>query len=68
MWCLTAMHARAGAPPVETRVGAAVGLVLVGVAALALPVGLTVLTIGLVLSAAVAHHVWASRDVAPLPA
>ncbi|GAA2482309.1 hypothetical protein GCM10009858_20150 [Terrabacter carboxydivorans] len=68
VWCLTVMHARAGAAAVEIRVGVAVGLVLVGVAALALPVGLTVLTIGLVLSAAVAHHVWTTRDVAPLPA
>jgi low temperature requirement protein LtrA len=68
VWCLTAMHAMAGAAAAETRVGGAVGLVLLAVAALALPVGLTVLTIGLVLSAAVAHHVWTTRDVAPVPA
>ena len=62
VWCLTAMHSMAGAPAAETRVGAAVGLVLLVVAALAPPVGVTVLTIGLVLSAAVAHHVWTSRQ------
>src|SRR6478672_8983515 len=61
VWCLTAMHSMAGAPVAETRVGAAVGLVLLVVAALAPPVGVTVLTVGLVLSAAVAHHVWATR-------
>jgi low temperature requirement protein LtrA len=62
VWCLTAMHAMAGAPAAETRVGAAVGLVLLVVAALAPPVGVTVLTVGGVLSAAVAHPVWTSRE------
>ena len=58
-WCLTAMHAMAGAPRVETRAGAAVGVVVLVVAALAPPIGVTVLVTGLVLAAAVAHHVWA---------
>lgn len=64
VWCLTAMHAMAGAPVVETRVGVVVGLVLLAVAAVAPPVGVTVLTTGLVLAAAVAHHVWTTRAVA----
>jgi hypothetical protein len=51
----------AGAPPLS-GVRSAVGLLLLVVAALAPPVGVTVLTIGLVLSAAVAHHVWTSRQ------
>ncbi len=62
VWCLTAMHAMAGASVSEARVGAAVGLVLLLVAALAPPVGVTVLATGLVLSAAVAHHVWTTRE------
>jgi low temperature requirement protein LtrA len=62
-WCLTAMHAMAGAPVVETRVGVVVGLVLLGVAAIGPPVGVTVLSTGLVLAAAVAHHVWTTRAV-----
>jgi low temperature requirement protein LtrA len=64
VWCLTAMHAMAGAPVVETRVGVVVGLVLLAVAALAPPVGVTVLATGLGLAAAVAHHVWTTRVVA----
>ncbi|GAB3877868.1 low temperature requirement protein A [Terrabacter terrigena] len=61
VWCLTVMHSLAGAPAVERRVGVVVGLFVVGVAALAPPVGVTVLTTGLALAAAVAHHVISSE-------
>ena len=64
VWCLTALHAMAGAPAVESRVGVVVGLVLLAVAFVAPPVGVTVLTTGLVLAAAVAHHVWTTRPAA----
>jgi low temperature requirement protein LtrA len=64
VWCLTAMHAMAGAPAVESRVGVVVGLVLLAVAFVAPPVGVTVLVTGLVLAAAVAHHVWTTRPAA----
>ena len=62
VWCLTAMHSMAGAPAAEKRVGAAVGVVVLAVAAVAPPVGVTVLVTGLVLAAAVAHHVWDTRE------
>jgi low temperature requirement protein LtrA len=58
VWCLTAMHSLAGAPAVERRVGIGVGVLVLGVAAAAPPIGVTVLVTGLVLAAAVAHHVW----------
>jgi hypothetical protein len=58
------MHAMAGAPAVESRVGVVVGLVLLAVAFVAPPVGVTVLVTGLVLAAAVAHHVWTTRPAA----
>ncbi|EWT03079.1 low temperature requirement protein A [Intrasporangium oryzae NRRL B-24470] len=62
-WCLTVMHAMAGARPAETRAGVGVGLVVLGVAALAPPIGITVLAVGLVLAVAVAHHVWLTQRV-----
>jgi len=62
VWCLTAMHSMAGAPAGERRVGAATGLLVLAVAALAPPVGVTVLVTGLALAAAVAHHVWSTRS------
>ena len=64
VWCLTAMHAMAGAPVAETRVGVAVGLVVLAVAAVAPPIGVTVLVTGCVLAVAVAQHVWATREAA----
>lgn len=67
VWCLTAMHSLAGAPVAERRVGVAVGVVALVVAAAGPPVGVTVLAIGLVLAAAVAHHVWTDRENSPSP-
>ncbi len=67
VWCLTVMHSMAGAPPAERRVGVAVGLVVLAVAAVAPPVGVTVLVTGLVLAAAVAHHVWTNRENSSSP-
>ena len=62
VWCLTAMHSQAGAPVVERRVGVAVGMAALVVAAVTPPIGVTVLVIGLMLAAVVAHHVWTTRD------
>src|SRR5829696_1597117 len=62
VWWVTTMHAMAGAPETETRVGVTVGVVVLVVAALAPPIGLTVLAIGLALAAAVAQHVWSTRE------
>ena len=62
LWCLTAMHALAGAPTSETRVGVAVGVAVLLVAAVVPAIGITVLMIGVLLAAAVAHHVWTTRD------
>jgi len=64
VWCLTAMHAMAGAPRVETRAGVGVGVVVLVVATLAPPIGITVLLTGLVLAAAVAHDVWITQPSA----
>ncbi|MGO4603252.1 low temperature requirement protein A [Terrabacter sp. 2YAF2] len=64
LWGLTAMHALAGAPTSETRVGVAVGVAVLLVAAVVPAIGITVLMIGLLLAAAVAHHVWSTRDAA----
>ena len=68
VWCLTAMHSRAGAPAVELRVGVAVGVAALAVATLAPPVAITVLAIGVMLAAVVAHHVWQTRADTPTPA
>jgi low temperature requirement protein LtrA len=62
VWCLTAMHSMAGAPAPERRVGVAVGVVVLAVAAAGPPIAVTVLVTGLVLAGAVAHHVWSSRE------
>ncbi|HET9631387.1 MAG TPA: low temperature requirement protein A [Terrabacter sp.] len=62
VWCVTLMHSMAGAPRAQTRFGAATGALAVLVAVAGPPVGLTVLTAGLLLSGAVAHHVWGSRS------
>ncbi|MFM6848882.1 MAG: low temperature requirement protein A [Terrabacter sp.] len=62
VWCLTAMHSLAGAPMVERRVGVAVGVASLAVAAVAPPIGITVLAVGVMLAAAVAHHVWTGRE------
>ena len=67
VWCLTAMHSRAGAPAVERRVGVAVGVAALAVAALAPLVAVTVLAIGVMLAAVVAHHVWQTRADPPTP-
>ena len=64
LWCLTAMHALAGAPTSETRAGVAVGVAVLLVAAVVPAIGITVLMIGVLLAAAVAHHVWTTRDAA----
>ncbi len=64
LWCLTAMHALAGAPTSETRVGVAVGVAVLLVAAVVPAIGITVLIAGVLLAAAVAHHVWTTRDAA----
>ncbi len=64
LWCLTAMHALAGAPTSETRVGVAVGVAVLLVAAVVPAIGITVLVTGVLLAAAVAHHVWTTRDTA----
>ncbi|GAA5026625.1 low temperature requirement protein A [Terrabacter aeriphilus] len=65
VWCLTAMHAMAGAPATELRVGVAVGVLVLVVAAVVPAIGVTVLAVGVVLTAAVVHHVWTTRDPAP---
>ena len=62
LWCLTAMGARGGAPVSETRLGTALGVVILVIASLAPPIGVLVLLTGIVLSGAVAHHVLTSRD------
>jgi low temperature requirement protein LtrA len=62
LWCLTAMHALAGAPTSETRAGVAVGVAVLLVAAVVPAIGITVLVTGVLLAAAVAHHVWTTRD------
>ncbi|GAB2755603.1 low temperature requirement protein A [Terrabacter koreensis] len=67
VWCLTAMHSLAGAPAVERRVGIAVGLAALSVAAVAPPIGITVLALGVMLAAVVAHHVWQTRGGTPTP-
>jgi hypothetical protein len=67
VWCLTAMHSLAGAPAVERRVGVAVGLAALSVAAVAPPIGITVLALGVMLAAVVAHHVWQTRAGTPTP-
>ncbi|MHA3834466.1 low temperature requirement protein A [Terrabacter sp. AAH1] len=67
VWCLTAMHSLAGAPMVERRVGVAVGLAALSVAAVAPPIGITVLALGVMLAAVVAHHVWQTRAGTPTP-
>ncbi len=61
VWCLAVMHAMAGSPRAETRVGAGLGLTVLVIGALAPPIGLTVLLIGLALTAAVAWHVRADH-------
>lgn len=62
LWCLAAMGARGGAPVSETRLGTALGVVILVIASLAPPIGVLVLLTGIVLSGAVAHHVLTSRD------
>ncbi len=57
LWCVTAMHAMVGSPAAETRVGVVAGIVVLVIAVLAPPIGLTVLMTGLVLTGAVAQHV-----------
>ena len=68
VWCLTAMDAMAGAPARESRIGVAVSVAIVLVAALAPEIGITVLCTGLLLTAAVVHGVWATRTLADQPA
>ncbi|MEO7754818.1 MAG: low temperature requirement protein A [Terracoccus sp.] len=61
VWCVTAMHALAGSPVPERRVGVGVGVVVLAIAAAAPPIGVTVALVGLVLTAAVAQHVRATH-------
>jgi hypothetical protein len=60
-WSLAAMHALAEGDAREARAGGVVGLAAVGVALVVPPMGMTVLGLGLLLTVAVAQHVWAGQ-------